>query len=77
MVKSREDAAAAGEAPPRPGTDIMDPNLLAWWNSLSEERRNALEEAHRVVRTATYEFPRSDKQLIEYAARVGLPQSSQ
>lgn len=76
-VKSREDAVATGEPLPRPGTDTIDPKLLAWWNGLPEERRIALEEAHRIVRTGSIEFPRSDKQLIEYSARVGLPQSLQ
>ena len=72
-VKSREDAAAAGEPPQQPGTDVIEPRLLAWWNNLPDERRNALEETHRIVSAGSYEFPRSDKQLIEYAARVGLP----
>ena len=64
-----------GELPPCPDANTLDSKLLAWWNSLPEVLVNEREGAHRMVRTASYQFPRSDNQLIEYAVRVGLPQS--
>ncbi len=70
------DAAARGAPPPCPDAEHVNPRALAWWNGLSDEKRDRLEAAYRIVRTADVEFPRSDKQLIEYAARVGLPQTT-
>ena len=68
-----QNAAALGAPPPRPESESINSRALAWWNNLSDEKRDALEAAHRIFRAGDVEFPRSDKQLIEYAAKVGLP----
>ena len=69
----RQNAAAAGKPDPRPDSETIAPNLLAWWQGLPDDRRNALEGAHRAYQVQGDTFFRSDKQLIERAVRVGLP----
>ena len=73
FVRRRHDAIESGSRPPATADEPINVDLLTWWRELPEARRTALEDAHRIYRVQGEDFFRSDKQLIERAAKVGLP----
>ena len=72
----RQNAAEAGNPPPRPDSETIEPKALAWWTALPPQRRNTLEHRHRAYRTQDGDFFRSDRSLIEYAYRVAGPREN-
>ena len=69
----RQQAAAAGDPPPRADSETVNPDALTWWTSLPVQRRDILESRYRAYRVQDEDFFRSDRGLIEYAYRVAGP----